>query len=707
VDFAHARTRNALPGSRRVNFESPVYFLPFFVVSFFVRLHGVCPKENWLPFGKKIRCLFVIAALAFLASVSRAQQWSHIGPEGGFVVSMVQNSAGVIFLGAPDGHVFASEDGAAQWELRGRVGSRTDGVVAQVVASPQGTLFAAVWYREAGAGGGVFRSDDGARTWFPSGLEGQAVRALEMTSSREGDLLAGTRTGVFHSTDNGKSWQRISPADNLELQNIDSLAVDPHDSSVIYAGTYHLPWRTTDGGAHWQVAGTGMIDDSDVMSLRVDSTNPSRIYLSACSGIYRSDDRGGSWLKLQGIPYGSRRTQAIVQDRESPDTLFAATTQGLWLTRDAGENWKRTTPADWVISSVLVLSAPAGSKRKVVLGTEGQGILVSEDGGETFSVSNTGFRHVVGRQLAGDPRKKGHLLLLSEQDGTQLQESFGAGDSWHLVPAAVADVRGKTEKLDFGSVGQIYGTSWGWLVQTKGGQLFLFDENARRWKERRIAWKAAPTVKQNSSSRKTAVIAATRVSVKGNVLAVSQQSFFIATSSGVGRCGVEGECEQLAAFAQSRAIQGFFVSVDEDQVLALQENKLGVSADRGRTAFWRDLPAGGGSARWIEVANGGASIFLGMDNGLYRSTDDGGSWVLLAHGLPAARMQSWLRADGKHYVAIQGGIYVSSDNGDSWTRLNRDAENSGFAGLVALPEGGIGVGSVSEGILAFGAAATH
>jgi photosystem II stability/assembly factor-like uncharacterized protein len=671
--------------------------------------NGVCPKENLLPFGKKIRRWLALAGFVYLASVTPAQQWSHVGPEGGFVVSMVESSGGVIFLGTPDGHIFASEDGAAHWELRGRVGSRTDGVVAQIVASPHGnTLFAAVWYREAGAGGGVFRSDDGGRTWLPSGLEGQAVRALELASPREGDLLAGTRTGVFHSPDGGKTWQRISPADNQELQNIDSLAVDPQDTAVIYAGTYHLPWKTADGGAHWQVAGTGMIDDSDVMSLRVDSTNPSRIYLSACSGIYRSDNRGGLWMKLQGIPYGSRRTQAIVQDHDNPSTLYAATTQGLWLTRDAGENWKRTTTADWVISSVLVFPTALGSKRKVVLGTEGQGVLVSEDDGETFSMSNTGFRHVVGRQLASDPLKTGHVLLLSEQDRTQLQESSDSGDTWHPVLAALADARGKTEKLEYGLVEQIYGTSWGWLVQMKSGQLFLNDENIGRWRERRLAWKARHAVKQNSTNRKTAVVASTRALVKGNVLAVSQQCLFAATSLGVARCGVTGDCQQLAAFAQSRPIQSFFVSVDENQMLALQEGKLGISTDRGRTAVWHDLPVSGGATRWIRVANGGARIFLGTDSGLYRSRDKGGTWTLLGHGLPAARMQSWVEAGGRYYVAAdQGGIYVSGDDGESWVRLNRETESNGFAGLVELTEGRIGLGSVSEGVLALGVAAMH
>jgi photosystem II stability/assembly factor-like uncharacterized protein len=666
-----------------------------------MREHNVGPRENRLRSGRRIWGHFAFAVLLFLARATPAQQWSHVGPEGGLVVSMVATSSGAIFLGTPDGHIFVSEDGAAYWEQRGRVSSRADGVVAQIVATPYGgTLFAAVWYREAGAGGGVFRSDDGARSWSPAGLEGQVVRALETASAKQGDLLAGTRTGVFRSPDNGKTWQRISPADNQELQNIDSLAVDPRGSATIYAGTYHLPWKTTDGGAHWQVAGTGMIDDSDVMSLRVDSINPSRLYLSACSGIYRSENRGGSWIKLQGIPYGSRRTQSIVQDRDNPQTLFAATTQGLWLTQDAGENWKRTTPADWVINSVVILPATAGAKQKVIIGTEGQGILVSEDGGGNFLSSNAGFRHVVARQLTGDPQRSGHLLLLTGQDQRQLQETFDSGATWHLL-AGIAAVRGKPERLDFKSVAQVYGTGCGWLLRTKSDQLFLIDENGSNWKELKLRWKLAPLVKPNPSKRKKSAVAAIAAPLKGRLLAVSRQYLFVALSSGVARCGFLGDCQPLSAFAQSGPIEAVHVSTDENHVLVLADGKLGISADGGLTAFWRDLPAGR-PGRWVHYANEATGIVLGTSNGLYRSIDGGSTWTLLEHGLPTTRMQFWLETGDRFYVTTdQGGIYVSRDYGESWVRLNRESERNGIIGLVELSEGRIGVGSLSEGLLAF------
>ena len=126
--------------------------------------------------------------------------------------------------------------------------------------------------------------------------------------------MAGTLDGVYRSRDASKSWERISPEHHEELRNLDSLAIDPRDPRIIYAGTFHLPWKTTDGGRTWHPIHDGMIDDSDVMSLLIDRSNPGRIFASACSGIYRSDNGAAQWRKIQGIPYTARRTYAITQD---------------------------------------------------------------------------------------------------------------------------------------------------------------------------------------------------------------------------------------------------------------------------------------------------------------------------------------------------------------------------------------------------------
>src|SRR5215470_7420758 len=359
-------------------------------------------QKLWAPalfFRRPIRSALtvlpwvVLCALAF-ARPALCQHWERLGPPGGMVISLAAASDGTVYLGTPDGHVFASADQGQHWELRGRAGDRLDGVVQRMVVdsrNPQ-RMLAAVWFRDSPAGG-VFESADGAKTWKLAGLGSEAVRALEQSPAEPGVWVAGTSSGVFRSTDDTKSWQRISPAEDPELQNIDSLAIDPREAQTIYVGTYHLPWKTTDGGRTWRAISAGMIDDSDVMSLHIDSENPQRIFSSACSGIYRSEDGGASWTKLQGIPYSSRRTQQIVQDAGDARTLYAATTEGLWKTSDSGETWKRITARDTDANAVVLL--PSGEGPVLLAGTSAQGILRSANGGTDFALSNGGFAHRV------------------------------------------------------------------------------------------------------------------------------------------------------------------------------------------------------------------------------------------------------------------------------------------------------------------------
>ncbi len=82
------------------------------------------------------------------------QQWQRLGPSGGMVISLGTGAVGVVYLGTADGHVFVKGDEAKPWELRGRVGTRTDAVVSRLLADPAnpGVVLAAVWYQQPGAG---------------------------------------------------------------------------------------------------------------------------------------------------------------------------------------------------------------------------------------------------------------------------------------------------------------------------------------------------------------------------------------------------------------------------------------------------------------------------------------------------------------------------------------------------------------------------
>lgn len=654
--------------------------------------------------GNSLRLQMAVALLMTLGvrGEAQAQRWDRMGPEGGMVVSLGTSPGGDIYLGTADGHVFGSEDGGMSWALLGRVGSRLDGVVARLVVDPHDkkTLFAAVWYQEAGAGGGIFRSTDGGRTWKPEGLEGEAVRALEIAPSRPEELVAGTRSGVFLSVNGGKEWKRISPEGDEELRNLDSLAIDPRDPEVIYAGTYHLPWMTKDGGKTWKVSSAGIIDDSDIMSLRVDAGNADRLYISACSGIYRSENRGASWTKLQGIPYAARRTQVIVQDPWNPKTLYAGTTEGLWVTRDGGESWTRTTPADWIVNSVVVLEGRKGERGRVVLGTEGRGIEVSEDAGVSFTTANRGFTHVIVRQLLADRNDPAHLLMVLERSGPEILESCDDGKNWESM-ALTAEESGRTARLNAELIQEAYASAWGWLLRLGNGQMWRWNNARKMWAEWQLKLPSVKPQGRGASATKGWKTAMMRAQAAGPVIAFSQGAAFVATNEGLARCLGSGACGAVKAFGGGQ-IRAVWATPTGGEVSAVMDGKLGWSTNGGETAAWKDLPVLGEEVMWLDAAQSGTekTLYLGTSEGLFvwRSTDS--RWDQVRGGLPAGQVERWLRAPGVWVLTERGGgVYVSRDDGSTWQRVDRDRERSRFTGLARTGDGTILAGSQSEGLL--------
>ncbi len=618
------------------------------------------------------------------------------------VVSLGAGPHGELYLGTADGHVFVSSDGAKSWQLRGRIGTRLDAVVTRLLVDPRDAtkVFAAVWYQAPGAGGGVFESIDAGKTWKLIGLGSEAVRALEMAPSKPEQLVAGTRTGVFLSADAGKNWQQISPVGDEELKNLDSLAIDPRDPQVIYAGTYHLPWLTRDSGKTWQSVIAGIIDDSDIMSLRLDAANPDRVYMSACSGIYRSENQGGEWVKLQGIPYAARRTQVIVQDAANPKTLYAGTTAGLWVTRDGGENWARTTSKDWVINSLAILPGKDGGPGRVILGTEGQGVLVSDDAGATFAVANHGFTHVIVRQLIADTRDSLHLAMIVDRGTPEIMESHDQGKSWTNIPWNTWE-KGKPSSLNPNLVQEIFSSPWGWLLRFEDGRLWRRDGTKQVWSEWLLR---LPVVLPKSTAgvqKKAVRPAATARLLAEEQIAFSQTDAVVPTKEGLLRCQDSGSCVRIKAFGPSTKVRAVWVAPAGSDIAIVMDGKFGWSLDAGETAKWRDLPVGEEQILWLDVTESHTerTFFLGTDEGLFISKE-AGDWQKITGGLPPGQVGSWLRTPAFWAVSERdGGLYLSEDNGSSWKRVDQDAERGRFTGFVSMQDGGLLSGSQSEGLL--------
>ena len=318
--------------------------------------------------------------------------WKLAGPFGGSAraIAIDPQNGRTLVAGSRDSLLFRSDDAGASWRLlpfpRG-----TPGVFNSVLIDPKESSH---YYAGLDAGdspdSGVYESKDGGEHLAGAGQD-FADRASNRWPCRRS---IPARSPPVHP-------RRVSVSDGSRRHLAQNLFGNRcgdagyHRAgfrsrpipSVLYAGTPHLPWKTTDGGATWHSISTGLIDDSDIFSIRVDPNRPQLVFASACSGIYRSDSGGAAWVKIQGIPGTHRRTHIIAEDPRNSDTIFAGTTLGLFKSPDGGKTWRHLSSeqVNWMVFD-------PGDPRTLYLATEFAGILKSTDSGETFRPMNAGLR---------------------------------------------------------------------------------------------------------------------------------------------------------------------------------------------------------------------------------------------------------------------------------------------------------------------------
>ena len=640
------------------------------------------------------------------ASAAPAQTWRQVGPPGGTVISLEADPYDVnkLYLGTSDGHVFASKDEGAHWQLLSRIGSGQDDVVTHILVDPRDSnrLYASTWALYSG-GGGVYRSTDAGRTWQVIGLAHETVRAIAQAPTKQNIFVAGTLTGVYRSTDDGNTWERITPAHHDDLRNFDSVAFDPRDENIIYAGTYHLPWKTTDGGKNWFNIGKGMIDDSDVMSVVVDPANPDNVHATACSGIYHSTNGAQQWTRYNGIPFVFRRTQLIRQDPQHPETLYAGTTSGLWKTTNEGTEWKRLTPGDWVINAIII---DAKNPQRVILGTEREGVQISDNGGQTYTAANVGFHHQHILDVAMDQDRPERALVVLTFDTNAFLATKDGGTTWAPLGPGL-------KRTD---LKHVYAAPTGWLASLNNGGFMKYDETAGKWvKAGMFAYDApeapAPTkVTKIVNGKKTTVLvkkpapkakAPTQLAFQVNDVIFAHDAWFAATTGGVIVSRDHGAIWKSASKDElvKQAATSLEASSDGSQLWALSQRNILYSADSG--AHWdaRELPfASSGNLRLHRVDD--TNLFITSNQGLYASKDAGRNWNRA--DIRDLQFQDVAGSGNALVVSLQKhGVLASFDNGKSWQHINT-AFAEGFVPVVRTRhDGSLVAASATEGLLAY------
>jgi hypothetical protein len=175
----------------------------------------------------------------------------------------------------------------------------------------------------------------------PNNVGGRTRALLIHPTNPSVMYAAGVSGGVWKTTNGGAL--RTPLADLMANIAVNSLAMDPKNPNVIYAGTgegyFNIDgirgagiFKTTDGGATWmRLASTTTEDFYYVNDIVVSPASSQRLYAATGAGVFRSLDGGASWTRTLNPTKPSSATTgaggcldlAIRTDKAS-DYLFAS-----------------------------------------------------------------------------------------------------------------------------------------------------------------------------------------------------------------------------------------------------------------------------------------------------------------------------------------------------------------------------------------------
>lgn len=264
------------------------------------------------------------------------------------------------------------------------------------------------WYAGAPAGG-IWKTTNAGVNWtnlfsdFPQiGVSGIAVDPsnsdIIYISTGDDDASDSYSIGVFKSIDGGLSWNETGLNPNHpDLSNsflTNEITIDPTNSDIIWVGSNNGLYKSEDGGDTWAVKQAGNIKD-----FKLKPGDSSIIYAVTTSIYYRSTDNGESFTPItSNLPSSSSRLVLGVSAADAemvyilsanPDNQRAF--QGLYKSTDSGINFTKTTSTQNIMESNqawfdLALEVSSTNANELYVGC--LNVWKSSNGGDVFSRVN-------------------------------------------------------------------------------------------------------------------------------------------------------------------------------------------------------------------------------------------------------------------------------------------------------------------------------
>jgi photosystem II stability/assembly factor-like uncharacterized protein len=250
-------------------------------------------------------------------------------------------------------------------------------------------------------------------------------------------------------------WTSLGPSGGL----VSTVAVDPADPQVVYAGSVGGVFKSLDGGASWQAASRGL-KIQPIAALAVDPLQRGTVYAAAGDagtyevGVFVSRDGAATWST--GFSFGNGYARdggeelfsSLAVDPAHPGTAFAASNMAIYVTHDSGQTWLiakdygQINPIEGL--TVQVVADPA--RRSVFAHVFGRNafrdppyvqLLESSDAGATWSDHAAALPAAQPGRLAIEPTPPGILYL---QTMGRIFRSLDGAASWQEALAASSPI---------------------------------------------------------------------------------------------------------------------------------------------------------------------------------------------------------------------------------------------------------------------------
>jgi photosystem II stability/assembly factor-like uncharacterized protein len=386
-----------------------------------------------------------------------------------------------LYIGTEKGGVLKSINGGENW-IPVNLGI-TKVTVSALAISPRTSSTVYVGTSDNfgfGAGSGVFKSTDGGKTWESvEGFTDVGVTSLAIDPV-EGKIIYGATLGrgIVKSTDDGKTWEAANAG--LTANLLTSLAIDPANPDTVYAGTFNGGiFKSNNGGITW----SHFIKRQCVTSLAFDPSKSGVLYIGILNTLLKSinGDTGLVVVKT----FSDFTVEGIVIDPSMPRTLYInAGRMGIFKSIDGGDNW---THIYSIIDRVGIQSLAIDSSNPARLyagtgllpslatneDTEGVGVLRSTDKGLGWVVVKGNLTPIEVGALAIDPSTSGTLYAATFGEGV-LKSSDG-GARWTAMNNGLTNLYIKALAIDPSNPGTLY-------AGTQGGGVFKTTNGGAIWK---------------------------------------------------------------------------------------------------------------------------------------------------------------------------------------------------------------------------------